>query len=83
MTNLQMWVAVVIPTIAVLVGILLNHNGISHLAARLGSIESHLGARIGSVESRLTAIEGDLRRFYQVLGEHSARLDNLEKSPRR
>lgn len=79
MSNIQLWMAVVIPTLAVLVGILLNHNGISHLAARLSSAESQLGNRISGVENRLTAIEGDLRRFYHVLGEHSARLDNLER----
>ena len=30
---------------------------------------------IGRVENRLSSIEADLRRFYQILGEHSAKLD--------
>ncbi len=34
---------------------------------------------VSRVESRLQVIEGDLRRFYQMLGEHSAKIDNLEK----
>ncbi|HUH62091.1 MAG TPA: hypothetical protein VLZ50_03790 [Terracidiphilus sp.] len=61
MTDTQLWIAVGIPTVTVLVGILLNALGVSR------------------VENRLQVIEGDLRRFYQMLGEHSAKIDNLEK----
>lgn len=61
MTNSQLWLAIGIPTVAVLIGILLNQVSSNRL------------------ESRLTAIEGDLRRFYQFLGEHSAKIENLEK----
>jgi len=75
-TNAQLLLAILIPTITVLVGILLNHTGNNR-------VETNLNARISAVESnlggRLTLIEGDLRRFYQILGEHGARLDNLEK----
>jgi len=61
MSDTQLWIAVGIPTVTVLVGILLNALG------------------VGRVESRLQVIEGDLRRFYQMLGEHSAKIENLEK----
>ena len=61
MSDTQLWIAVEIPTVTVLVGILLNALGVSR------------------VESRLQVIEGDLRRLYQMLGEHSAKIDNLEK----
>jgi hypothetical protein len=61
MTGTQLWVAIGIPTVTVLVGILLNQLGSSR------------------IESRLQAIEGDLRRFYQLLGEHSAKIENLER----
>lgn len=61
MTDTQLWLAVGIPTVVVLVGILLNQLG------------------IGRVETRLNIIEGDLRRFFQIMGEHSAKIDNLEK----
>ncbi len=62
MTNAQLWLAIGIPTVTVLVGILLNQLGLNRM------------------ENRLQVIEGDLRRFWQILGEHSARLDNIEKS---
>lgn len=61
MSDTQLWIAVGIPTITVLLGILLNAHGLSRLEGR-----------IQSVENRLLAIEAGLRRFYQILGEHSA-----------
>lgn len=65
MTDTQLWPAICIPTVTVLMGILLNVTGLSRLESR--------------IEARLLVIEGDLRRFYQILGEHSAKIDNLEK----
>ena len=62
MTNAQLWLAIGIPTVTVLIGILLNQLGQNRM------------------ENRLQVIEGDLRRFWQILGEHSARLDNVEKA---
>jgi archaellum component FlaC len=35
--------------------------------------------RMDRIESRLERIEADLREFYRTLGQHDARLDNLEK----
>lgn len=61
MTNIQLWLAIGVPSFFVLVGILLNQVGFTR------------------VESRLTAIEADLRRFYQILGEHSKSINILEK----
>lgn len=86
MTNIQLFLSIGIPTLAVLIGFLLNNARLSSiessLGARIGSVESNLGARIGGVESRLTAIEGDLRQFYRDLGAHEAEINNL-KSQRR
>ena len=93
MTNLQLFLSIGIPTLAVLAGFQMNN-------ARMGSVETGLGARIASldakidrveanlsarfdrVETRLTAIEGDLRQFYRDLGAHEADIANL-KSQRR
>jgi hypothetical protein len=65
MTDTQLWLAIGVPTIAVLLGILLNVTGLNRLETR--------------IDTRLLVIEGDLRRFYQILGEHSAKVENLEK----
>ena len=69
MTNEQLWLAIGVPTVAVLIGILLNQLG-----------QSRTDAGQNRLENRLQVIEGDLRRFWQILGEHSARLDNVEKA---
>jgi hypothetical protein len=61
MTNEQLWLAIGIPTVTVLIGILLNQLGLNRM------------------ENRLQVIEGDLRRFWQILGEHSAKIENLER----
>lgn len=61
MTNTQLWIATGIPTLAVLIGILLNQTALSEIRSRLNTIES------------------DLRRFYQLLGEHTGQIDILRK----
>ena len=65
MTNLQLILAICIPTciptVTVLIGILLNNQ------------------RFNTIESRLIVIEADLRRFYEILGDHSGRIDILQK----
>jgi hypothetical protein len=62
MTDTQLFLAIGIPSVMVLLGILLNLVGNNR------------------IENRLGMIEGDLRRFYQLLGEHSAKIENLEKA---
>jgi hypothetical protein len=86
MTNIQLFLSIGVPTIAVLIGFLLNNarlNSIeTNLGARISGVESTLGARIGGVESRLAAIEGDLRQFYRDLGAHEAEIGNLKAQRR-
>jgi septal ring factor EnvC (AmiA/AmiB activator) len=72
MNNVQLYIVVGLPTITVLVGIFLNQRSIDRL-------ERSLGNRIDRLEARLDRIEADLREFYRTLGQHDARLDNLEK----
>jgi len=86
MTNVQLFLSIGVPTMAVLIGFLLNNarlNSIEmNLGTRIASVESNVTARITGVETRLTAIEGDLRQFYRDLGNHEAEIGNL-KSQRR
>ena len=72
MTNLQLFIAAGLPTLAVLIGILMNQRN-----------TDGLGARLDRVEGRLDRIGSDLREFYRTLGQHDARIDNLEKRPAR
>jgi hypothetical protein len=86
MTNVQLFLSIGVPTIAVLISFLLNNARLNSIETNLGnritSVETNVTSRISSVESRLTAIEGDLRQFYRDLGNHEAEIGNL-KSQRR
>jgi len=61
MNNVQLYLAMGVPTLAVLVGILLSQRSSDRL------------------ERRLERIEADLREFYRTLGQHDAKIENLEK----
>ena len=70
MTGIQLYVALGIPTLAVLVGILINsmqfHNAAASINARLTSVETRLDLLLGKVmdfDGRLTRLEerGDRR----------------------
>ena len=68
MNNVQLFIAAGLPTLTVLVGILLNQRSSALLEHRMDRIEAWLDR-----------IEADLREFYRTLGQHEARLDNLER----
>ncbi len=55
----------------------------SDLTARIEKVQSDLTARIEKVQSDLTArmdrMQADLGNFYGILGEHKAKIENLEK----
>ena len=72
MNNTQLYIALGLPSSMVLVGMFLNQRSFVRL-------ESSLGSRMDRLETRLDRIEADLREFYRTLGQHDARLDNLEK----
>lgn len=65
MNNVQLFLSIGIPSFLVLVGILTNQLGLNRLENRL--------------ETRLIVIEADLRRFYELIGEHSGKIDMLQK----
>jgi hypothetical protein len=93
MTNVQLLLSIGIPTLAVLIGFLMNNVRLGALDAKIDRVETGLESRLGAridrvdarldrVETRLTTIEGDLRQFYRELGIHQADIANL-KSQRR
>jgi hypothetical protein len=71
MTNLQLLLAIGVPTLAVIASMILN-NG------RFNTIEG----RISSMDTRLINIEGDLRRFYQEQGRLAGHVESLEQRNR-
>ncbi|MGA3263557.1 MAG: hypothetical protein ABSC47_05875 [Terracidiphilus sp.] len=79
MNNVQLYIVVGLPTLTVLVGMFLNQRSFDRLEGQVGSRMDQLGSRMDRLEARLDRIESDLREFYRTLGQHDARLDNLEK----
>jgi hypothetical protein len=79
MNNVQFYIAVGLPTLTVLVGMFLNQRSFDRLEGQVGSRMDRIEARLDRIEARLDRIEADLREFYRTLGQHDARLDNLER----
>jgi hypothetical protein len=75
--------AIGLPTLSVLVGILLNRSDTNRLDARItteiAALKASVTADIREIRSDLAAIRNGQREFYRSLGEHELRLDNIEK----
>jgi hypothetical protein len=65
-------ITVGVPVVAILFGILLNQRGMDKLEGRVDS-------RFDRLERRMDAMQADWSRFYQVLGEHSGKIEMLLK----
>jgi hypothetical protein len=65
-------ITVGIPVLAILFGILFNQRGLDRLEGRVDS-------RFDRLEKRMDNMQSDLSRFYQILGEHSGKIEMLQK----
>jgi DNA anti-recombination protein RmuC len=83
-------IAVGVPLLAILAGILFSRNDIKDLRAemnaRFNQIDGNVDARFNKVddrfskvEDRLSAIDADLRQFYHLTGKLEGRVDAIEK----
>ena len=79
MNLVQLYIVVGLPTLTVLVGMFLNQRSFDRLESSLGARMDRIESRMDRLEARLDRIEADLREFFRSLGQHDARLDNLEK----
>jgi hypothetical protein len=72
-----------VPVLAIFLGILLNQRGVDKLENRMEKMNSDLSSRIDKSNSDLTGridrIQADLSRFYQILGEHTGKIEMLTK----
>jgi hypothetical protein len=72
-----------IPTLAVLVGILLNQSGLNRLEGRIGSLETRLDGRINALSSEIVSLRKQLHDdIIMLVGrdtEKSERLARLEE----
>jgi division protein CdvB (Snf7/Vps24/ESCRT-III family) len=82
----EIWLAVIpatIPTLAVLVGILLNQNSANRLDAKIDRLEARLNDRIDHLEARIDTLSKQLNdAILMLMGrdtDKSERLARLEE----
>ena len=75
---------IMLPTLTVLVGILLNRNDAARLDSRISQMEARLDGRMNTVEVRLGSMDNRIHAdFMQVIGkltELEVRVSKLEVS---
>jgi hypothetical protein len=83
MTNAQLYLAIGMPTLAVLVGILINglqfHAQIGALSARLTTVETSFNARMASLETRMMNLETKFDLLMGKVIDIDNRLTRLER----
>jgi hypothetical protein len=89
-TTIQTVLTVGMPTLAVLVGILVNNSRLGDLRAymdgkfadnnsRLNDLRAYMEGKFADVNRRLDAIERRLDHIEQLLGKHDSRITVLEE----
>jgi hypothetical protein len=73
-------VTVGVPVLAILLGILLNQRGLERLDLRIDKLETKMESRFVHMEGRIDRIQADMAQFYRILGEHGAKIENMQKS---
>jgi len=69
---LQTALTIGVPAVVILIGMLLNRQDANRLDAKIDSLRHH-------IEGKIDGLRSDMREFYRTLGQHEARLENLEK----
>jgi hypothetical protein len=80
-------ITVGVPVLAILLGILLNQRGlerldlrIDKLDLRIDQLDAKMQSRFVHMEGRIDRIQADMAQFYRILGEHGAKIENMQKS---
>jgi hypothetical protein len=72
-TSIQLALSISVPTLAVLVGILVNNSPLSDLRVQMSELRAHMDQRFDDTKETLRA---EMRRIEEVL---DARLKHLEE----
>ncbi len=67
MTDLQLYLAIGIPTLAMLIGVLTNAIQYNSLNARFNSLEGTVNARFNSVDGRFNGLESRMESRFNNL----------------
>ncbi|GGH03362.1 hypothetical protein [Silvibacterium dinghuense] len=84
---MQTALTIMVPTLVVLVGILLNRQDYSRLDAKIEGLDTKIDSKIDNkvdglradLTSQINELRNDIKEFYRTLGRHDARLDALER----
>ena len=76
MSEQQLYIAVGLPTIVALIGILVNIGYFVAINGRIGALETHLDHRIASLETRLDNRISSLEAKFDILVGKVVELDN-------
>jgi len=72
-----------IPVFVIFIGILFNRADFTRMEARMQALETRLEGRMDKLQSELNSLRNEMhsefREFYRTMGQHDARLDNLER----
>ena len=77
MTDTQLYLAIGLPTLALILGMIGNGLLFNALSARISSVESTLSARMNSIEARMLSLEGKMDLLIGKVADMSARLGIL------
>ncbi len=79
MSNLQLFLAIGVPVLVMIVGFVLQGRAFSSLRDEMLARFESVNGRFDSLERRVGVIEADLRQFYSITGNHEGRIGSLEK----
>ena len=78
--TVQVALSIGMPTVAVLVGILINHSRLTDLSSRIADLRAHMDSKFAAVDTRFDDAKdtwrAELRRVEEVI---DARLKHLEE----
>ena len=70
-------VALSVPTVIVLVGILLNNSGLNRVETNMKADLKDTKGDLNRLETKLDSLVVDLKHFYQLYGELKGKVDAL------
>ena len=76
MSDQQLYLAVGLPTVVALIGILVNISYFVAISARFGALETRLDGRINGLETRINGLESKFDTKFDLLVGKIIDLDN-------
>lgn len=74
MTDTQLYLSIGLPTLAVVLGMILNGFLFNAISARMSSLETVLSARMNSLESHMVSLEEQMHLMIGKIGELDTRI---------